>query len=90
MNNKISDYVVVIGTEGFTDIQTGEVFDVAEMLTLFTAAELAQVRLSSVLVRPLLRQPPVRDPWGELTPVERRRSPLLCQLDARRQIAGGL
>jgi hypothetical protein len=41
---------------GFTDIRTGEVLDVDTMLTLFTADDLTQVRLTSVLVRPLPQQ----------------------------------
>ena len=36
----IKDFVVVAGTEGFTDIKTGEVHDLAEMLTSFTVADL--------------------------------------------------
>jgi hypothetical protein len=59
-NNKqtIGDFVVVAGTEGFTDIKTGEVHDVATMLTSlgFTSSDLAQVQLTSRLVRPLLRK----------------------------------
>jgi hypothetical protein len=57
----INDFVVVAGTEGFTDIKTGEVHDVAEMLTSFTVADLIEVRLVSRLVRPLLRQSRARD-----------------------------
>ena len=48
----IKDFVVVAGTEGFTDIKTGEVHDVAEMLTSFTVADLIEARLVSRLVRP--------------------------------------
>jgi hypothetical protein len=61
MNKQITDYVVVAGTEGFTDIQTGEVHDVDTMLTLFTVDDLARVRLVSRLVRPLLQQSRARD-----------------------------
>jgi hypothetical protein len=68
MNNRssISDYVVVGGTGGFTNIKTGKVHDVAEVLALgFTVEELAQVPLTSRLVRPLLRQHRAHDPWGD-------------------------
>jgi len=65
MNKQITDYVVVVGTEGFTNVQTGAIYDVDTMLTDlgFTAAELAEVRLVSRLVRPLLQRSPARDPW---------------------------
>jgi hypothetical protein len=66
MNNKssIKDFVVIIGTGGFTNINDGAIHDVAEMLRLgFTTADLIEVRLVSRLVRPLLRQSPARDPW---------------------------
>jgi hypothetical protein len=65
MNKQITDYVVVAGTEGFTDIQTGEVHDVDTMLTLFTVDDLARVRLVSRLVRPLLQQSRARDLWDD-------------------------
>jgi hypothetical protein len=60
MNSSIKDFVVVAGTAGFTDIKTGEVHDVTEMLTTlgFTVDELAQVRLTSRLVRPLFASDP--------------------------------
>jgi hypothetical protein len=50
-----------------TDIRTGEIYDVDTMPTDlgFTVSDLAQVRLTSVLVRPLLQQSRARDPWGD-------------------------
>jgi hypothetical protein len=57
----IKDFVVVAGTEGFTDIKTGEVHDLAEMLTSFTVADLIEVRLVSRLVRPLLQRSRARN-----------------------------
>jgi len=61
----IKDFIVVAGTEGFTNIKTGEIHDVDEMRVLFTADDLARVPLTSVLVRPLLQQSRPRDPWGD-------------------------
>ena len=45
MRKQISNYVVVSGTAGFTDVMTGEVHGVEEMLSLgFTADDLVRCR----------------------------------------------
>jgi hypothetical protein len=57
MSDNIKDYVVIGGTGGFTNVNDGTIHDVAEMLSLgFTVEELAEVPLTSRLVRPLLQQ----------------------------------